>query len=313
MSCYANLSCLKNSFGNNLDLFHDTWINILNNTTKLPNNVQYIDINPGIIIDGKNNTVNFELLKEKIITNKFLNKLTVIATPVFFIDFLKQGNDKNHFCALYITIDTEFGPRKIPKISINYFNPHGYASVRMNDEIEIINNLRNVLLEEYSKNNNNLLINIRTHIYNGINLQERDPMGMCIFYGFTILTFFMREKISNKNINNLFFNITINQLVDEILDTFLYETSDNCEELNLVANFINQNIMVGGSNNDNDNDNEKIKLKQLINYINYNASPTHLKILSNFLKINTRNKKKIIKLLNNDKTSMLKLHKKIFK
>jgi hypothetical protein len=308
--CYAEISCTKNIFNDNLDTFHDTWNNILNKTVKLPIDVDFIDINPGIIINGSTNTIDLSIIKSKILTHLYTKKLTVIATPVYFFEY---GKNSNHLCSLYITIDKSFGSRKIPKISINYFNPHGSGGTRIKDEIDIINQLRIILLDGFSKlNPDNLLINIRTHMYNGLNLQNKDPMGMCIFYAFTVLSYFMQNKISNKNLSSLGYNTTINQLVDELLDSFLYEDTNNCKQLSLVANMINESIVNkrGGGTTKND-----IFLKQIKKYIKYDASSTNLLSIAKFLKISDKIylKKNINKKIKNISIDLLhKLHEFIF-
>ena len=316
--CYANIACLKNTFGSDVSVFHRTWLNILNSTSSLPNDTDFIDINPGIIINGANNTVSVDIsqLRDKILGHTYTKKLTIIATPVFFFDFANQGHDRNHFCALYITIDKAFGPRGIPKISINYFNPHGIESSRITDEILIVNTLRKVLLEGFSKQNNSIQVNIRTHIYNGVNLQSRDPMGMCIFYGFTILSFFMQTKISNTNIHDLHYNITINQLVDELLDTFLYEDHNNCNQLHQIAEIIAQNLINPqfGAGKQRGGQPDIVKVKQLINYISYDASTSNLQTVSEKLKLKSRSKVKLLKKINKmSKDEISKLYKFIFK
>jgi hypothetical protein len=292
---------MRQSFGTNTDKFYTTWINILKSTVTLPPDVDFIDMNPGIVI--KDDRVNLQQLRHKITSHSYTKKLTVIATPVFFFDY--DTGQRNHFTVLYITIDKSFGSRNIPKISINYFNPHGVESSRIPMESKFINNIRSILLEDFSRSNPSMVINIRTHLYNGINLQDNDPMGMCIFYGFIVLTYFMQYKISNTPVANLSYNITINQLVDELLDTFLYEGTDNCGQLLLVAEEIKRNLP--GSRRIS---NESIALQAIKKYLN-EASNVHIKKIAKAIK-SDENKRSIIREIKNRTRKINKVYKLIF-
>lgn len=310
--CYANLVCIKDAFADDLRLFSNTWESIVDRYINLPNNVEFIPLNPGIVINGENgfHIKNINEIVDGIMNYNYTKKVTIIATPVYFFNYSSSGRDRHHFCVMYIFIDKMFGLRSIPKISINYFNPHGMDSTRIHEEQGFISKIREKLLDAFTQYN--FRINIRTNVYNGINLQKQDPMGMCIFYGFLVLTYYMDTRISNRDISLGLYNITINQLIDEILDTHIYDDESRCQDLYIIANIIQSNMaMQIGSGNKFD----EIKYKKLLHYLNYDTSHVQLSSLAKLLKIKQKKylKRNILKIINTkDPHTINKLYKIIF-
>lgn len=310
MDCYAGLACIKDAFGDNLHIFHNTWNTIVKNHVDIPNNVEFIPFQPGIILNGQDGKLTAENINDFLngfINYQFTKKVSIIATPVYFFNYGTSGRDRHHFCCMYIFIDSAFGNKKIPKISINYFNPHGYASSRVQQEQEFLTFLRSSLLNTFT-NNNNTRINIRTNLYNGINLQAQDPFGMCLFYGFMVLLYYLETRISNKNIEQELYNITINQLVDELLDNYIFEDNSQCEDLNLIAKIISDNLQRGGNP-------KNAKRHQLEYFINFEASKQHLENMAEKLNIKHKKylKRNLLKLLKTNNSKIIdKIHAFVF-
>jgi len=310
MSCYANLQCLKNIFGANLPVFYKTWNNILTNVSK-PSNIDFIPINPGIVIHGSDDKINWDISSlQSILTHQFTKKITLIVTPVYFYDFSKTGRDRNHFCAMYIYFDKNYRNSGNPKISINYFNPHGILSSRQHDEYIFLNHVKYIIGEIISvTNKKQLRLNIPINIYNGPNLQEMDPMGLCIFWGFFIMAYYINRvsELSNG------YDIEINALCQEIIDRYVYGNTE-CEALKIIENILIKNIaiQVGSGSKNNNIESQR---KQIINYIKYQAFNIHLQIVADFLGIKDKKylRRTLIKNVKNVKEQIIsKLYKKIF-